>query len=122
MLKAAGIVSPTISAHCAAYAHLSAKWGLEYADKFVPESVAAKGAQYVEDWSEEYLIGMLENGVASGIHIFGWFWACGASGSAQRLSLGLRLGRHAGQGTRSFSRQDRQNPRQSQPAERVPRA
>lgn len=74
VLKAAGIVSPTISAHCAAYAHLSAKWGLEYADKFVPESVAAKGAQYVEDWSEEYLIGMLETGAASGIHIFGWFW------------------------------------------------
>jgi sugar phosphate isomerase/epimerase len=73
-LSAAGIVSPTISAHCAAYAHLSARWGLEYADKFVPGPVAAKGAQYVEDWSEEYLLGMLETGTAAGIHIYGWFW------------------------------------------------
>ena len=74
VLSAAGIVSPTISAHCAAYAHLSARWGLEYADKFVPGPVAAKGAQYVEDWSEEYLLGMLETGTAAGIHIYGWFW------------------------------------------------
>lgn len=69
-----GLVAPTISAHCAAYAHLSARWGLEYADKFVPAAVAAKGTQYVEDWSEEYLIGMLETGTAAGIRIFGWFW------------------------------------------------
>ncbi|RPI77894.1 MAG: hypothetical protein EHM42_13450, partial [Planctomycetaceae bacterium] len=47
-LEAAGIVAPVISAHCAGYAHLSARWGLEYADKFVPASVAAKGQQYVE--------------------------------------------------------------------------
>ena len=74
VLESLGIVAPTVSAHCAAYAHLSAKWGLEYADKFVPADVAAKGTQYVEDWSEEYLLGMLEAGSAAGIHIFGWFW------------------------------------------------
>jgi sugar phosphate isomerase/epimerase len=68
------IVAPTISAHCAAYAHLSAKWSLEYAEKFVPSAVLAKGAQYVEDWSEEYLVGMLEAGTAAGIHTYGWFW------------------------------------------------
>ncbi|MCA9066724.1 MAG: hypothetical protein KDA96_26835, partial [Planctomycetaceae bacterium] len=73
-LDDAGIVAPVISAHCAAYAHLSAHWGLEYVDKFVPPAVAAKGQQYVEDWSEEYLLGMLETGTALGIHIFGWFW------------------------------------------------
>lgn len=74
VLSAAGIVAPTISAHCAAYAHLSAHWGLEYAANFVPGSVLAKGAQYVEDWSEQYLLGMLETGTAAGIHIYGWFW------------------------------------------------
>lgn len=74
ILSGAGIVAPTISAHCAAYAHLSAKWGAEYVDKFVPGSVLAKGLQYVEDWSEEYLLGMLEVGSAAGIKIFGWFW------------------------------------------------
>ncbi len=68
------IVAPTISAHCAAYAHLSAKWGPEFADKFVPPAVLARGAAYVESWSEEYLIGVLETGTTAGIHIFGWFW------------------------------------------------
>jgi sugar phosphate isomerase/epimerase len=74
VLSAAGIIVPTVSAHCAAYAHLSAIWGAEYAEKFVPASVMAKGTQYAEDWSEEYLLGMLETGTAAGIHIFGWFW------------------------------------------------
>lgn len=74
VLDNAGIVAPTISAHCSAYAHLSAKWGSEYTDKFVPADVLAKGNQYVEDWSEEYLLGMLETGTKAGIHIFGWFW------------------------------------------------
>lgn len=74
VLGALGIVAPTVSAHCAAYAHLSAKWGLEYAEKFVPGSVLEKGSQYVEDWSEEYLVGLLETGTAAGIHIYGWFW------------------------------------------------
>jgi hypothetical protein len=74
VLGALGMAAPTVSAHCAAFAHLSAKWGLEYAEKFVPAPVLAKGAQYVEDWSEEYLLGMLETGTAAGIHIFGWFW------------------------------------------------
>ena len=74
VLAALRIVAPAISAHCAAYAHLSAKWGLEYAEKFVPPAVVAKGAQYAEDWSEEYLLGVLETGTAAGIHIFGWFW------------------------------------------------
>ena len=74
VLDGLGIVAPVISAHCASYAHLSAKWGLEYAEKFVPASVLAKGAQYVENWSEEYLIGLLETGTAAGIHIYGWFW------------------------------------------------
>jgi sugar phosphate isomerase/epimerase len=74
VLAAARIVAPTVSAHCAAYAHLSAKWGLEYAEPFVPGPVLAKGAQYVEDWSEEYLLGLLEAGTAAGIHIYGWFW------------------------------------------------
>jgi sugar phosphate isomerase/epimerase len=74
VLGGLGLVAPAISAHCAAFAHLSAKWGLEYAEKFVPASVLAKGAQYVENWSEEYLIGLLETGTAAGIHIYGWFW------------------------------------------------
>lgn len=69
-----GIVAPTISAHCAAYAHLSAKWGPEFSEKFVPPAVLGRGAAYVESWSEEYLIGLLEAGTAAGIHIFGWFW------------------------------------------------
>ena len=73
-LDALGLVTPTVSAHCAAFAHLSAKWGLEYVDKLVPADVLAKGAQYVEDWSEEYLLGLLEMGAAAGIHIYGWFW------------------------------------------------
>ena len=30
------------------------------AEKFVPASVLEKGTQYVEDWSEQYLLGMLE--------------------------------------------------------------
>ena len=74
VLAALNIVAPAVSAHCAAYAHLSAKWGLEYAEKFVPASVLARGAQYVEDWSEEYLLAVLETGTAAGIHIYGWFW------------------------------------------------
>jgi hypothetical protein len=53
VLDGLGIVAPAISAHCAAFAHLSAKWGLEYAEKFVPASVLAKGASFVESWSEE---------------------------------------------------------------------
>jgi sugar phosphate isomerase/epimerase len=74
ILAALDLVAPTISAHCAAYAHLSARWGLEYAEKFVPGSVLERGAQYVEDWSEEYLLGLLETGTAAGVHIYGWFW------------------------------------------------
>ena len=35
VLTGLGIVAPAISAHCAAYAHLSAKWGSEYSEKFV---------------------------------------------------------------------------------------
>ena len=73
-LAATGIVAPAVSAHCAAYAHLSARWGEEYAEKFVPGPVLAKGTQYVEDWSEEYLLAVLETGTAAGIHIYGWFW------------------------------------------------
>ena len=41
LLAAQGILAPTISAHCAAYAHLSAKWGPEYAEAFVPPAVMA---------------------------------------------------------------------------------
>jgi sugar phosphate isomerase/epimerase len=74
VLAGLGIVAPTISAHCAAFAHLSAKWGAEYVDKFVPASVLAKGLPYVESWSEEYLVGLLEAGTAAGIQIYGWFW------------------------------------------------
>jgi sugar phosphate isomerase/epimerase len=47
---------------------------MEYADKFVPPAVVAKGADYIEKWSEDYLIGMIDTGTAAGIHIFGWFW------------------------------------------------
>jgi sugar phosphate isomerase/epimerase len=79
VLAALGVVAPAISAHCAAYAHLSVKWGLEYAEKFVPGAVLAKGPQFVEDWSEEYLLGLLEAGSAAGIHIFGWFWGLWAN-------------------------------------------
>ncbi|HLH55490.1 MAG TPA: hypothetical protein VKY92_17955 [Verrucomicrobiae bacterium] len=78
-LSALGIVAPAVSAHCAAYAHLSARWGTEYAEKFVPGPVLEKGAQYVEDWSEEYLLAVLENGTAAGIHIYGWFWGLWAN-------------------------------------------
>jgi sugar phosphate isomerase/epimerase len=74
VLQALGLTTPVVSAHCAAYAHLSAKWGTEYAEKFVPASVLAKGPQYVEDWSDAYLLGLLETGSAAGIHIYGWFW------------------------------------------------
>src|SRR5215831_1938296 len=74
VLAALKIVAPTISAHCAAYAHLSARWGQEYAERFVPADVLAKGGDYVESWSEEYLLGLLEVGVAAGIRIYGWFW------------------------------------------------
>lgn len=74
ILAALGIVAPTISAHCAAFAHLSAKWGSEYSEKFVPPAVQAKGAGYVESWSEDYLIGLLETGTGAGIQIYGWFW------------------------------------------------
>lgn len=74
VLSAAGIVAPTISAHCAGYAHLSARWGLEYAEKFVPEAVLARGANFVESWSEDYILGLLETGAAAGIRIYGWFW------------------------------------------------
>jgi len=74
VLSGLGIVAPTVSAHCAAYAHLSAKWGSEYVEPFVPGPVMARGLAYVEDWSEEYLIGLIENGVASGIKVYGWFW------------------------------------------------
>jgi len=74
VLSALRVVAPTVSAHCAAFAHLSAKWGLEYTDKFVPASVWEKGAEYVEDWSEEYLVALIEAGSAAGIHIYGWFW------------------------------------------------
>jgi len=74
VLAALKIVAPTISAHCAAYAHLSARWGQEYAERFVPADVLAKGGDYVESWSEEYLLGLLEMGVAAGVRIYGWFW------------------------------------------------
>ena len=74
VLAALKIVAPTISAHCAAYAHLSARWGQEYAERFVPADVLAKGGDYVESWSEEYLLGLLEMGLAAGVRIYGWFW------------------------------------------------
>jgi sugar phosphate isomerase/epimerase len=74
VLSSTGLVAPTISAHCAAYAHLSARWGAEYVASFVPPSVLTKGTQYVEDWSEEYLLGLLEVGTAIGVRIYGWFW------------------------------------------------
>src|SRR5262249_27840695 len=47
ILAAQHMVAPAVSAHCAAYAHLSAKWGAEYAEKFVPGPVLAKGTEYV---------------------------------------------------------------------------
>ena len=74
VLASLGIVAPTISAHGASFVHLSAKWGLEYAERLVPATVAARGNQYVEDWSEEYLLGLLETAAAVGIRIVGWFW------------------------------------------------
>src|SRR5581483_5358589 len=74
LLAGLGVVACTVSAHCAAYAHLSAKWGVEYAEKFVPGDVLARGAKYIEDWSEDYLLVLLETCVSAGIRIFGWFW------------------------------------------------
>lgn len=74
-----GLVAPTVSAHCAAFAHLSARWALEYAQNFVPGPVLAKGPDYIESWSEEYLLAVLETGVAAGIRIYGWFWGLWAN-------------------------------------------
>ena len=115
VLSGLGIVAPVISAHCAAYAHLSAKWGLEYAEKFVPAPVLAKGAQYVEHWSEEYLIGLLETGTAAGIHIYGWFWGLwGNPVLHSGYPWALRLGSHDGGGARAVPSRHRENPRPSQ--------
>ncbi|MFO1498580.1 MAG: hypothetical protein U1G07_09340 [Verrucomicrobiota bacterium] len=109
ILAALGIVAPTISAHCAAFAHLSAKWGSEYSEKFVPPAVQAKGAGYVESWSEDYLIGLLETGTGAGIQIYGWFWGLWGNPVLHSGCAGRWLGKDDGGRVGTLSHGDGQS-------------
>ncbi|MEC8719534.1 MAG: TIM barrel protein, partial [Verrucomicrobiota bacterium] len=63
-----------ISCHCPAWVHTSAWTGTPSIRPFIPEDVAKKSPEHIEQWSEDYLLGLMDLSVELGIKILPMFW------------------------------------------------
>ncbi len=63
-----------ISCHCPAWVHTSAWTGTPSIRPFIPEDVAKQSPEHIEQWSEDYLLGLMDLSVELGIKILPMFW------------------------------------------------
>jgi sugar phosphate isomerase/epimerase len=69
-----GLALDGISAHCPFWVHTTAWTGSPAVRPFLPPEVAAKSGKYIEEWSEEYLLRLMNLASNLGVKILPMFW------------------------------------------------
>jgi sugar phosphate isomerase/epimerase len=69
-----GLTFDGISAHCPFWVHTSAWTSTPSVRPFLPAEVAGKSAKYIEDWSEDYLLRLMDLAAKLGVKIMPMFW------------------------------------------------
>ena len=69
-----GLTLDGISAHCPFWVHTSAWTGTPSVRPFLPAEVGAKSAKFIEDWSEDYLLRLMDLAAKLEIRIIPMFW------------------------------------------------
>jgi len=63
-----------VSGHCAFWVHTTAWTGSPTIRPFIPPDVAKKSPQQIEQWSEDYILGLLDLCAELGVKIVPMFW------------------------------------------------
>ncbi len=63
-----------ISAHCPFWVHTTAWTNSPTVRPFLPADVAGKSAKYIEEWSEEYLLRLMNLAGSLGVKVLPMFW------------------------------------------------
>ena len=63
-----------ISAHCPFWVHTTAWTNSPTVRPFLPPDVAGKSAKYIEEWTEDYLLRLLDLSAKLGVKILPMFW------------------------------------------------
>ena len=69
-----GMILDGISCHCPAWVHTSAWTGTPSIRPFIPPEIASKSPAEIEQWSEDYLLGLMDLAAELGIKILPMFW------------------------------------------------
>ena len=69
-----GMTLDGISCHCPFWVHTTAWTGSPTVRPFLPPDVAKKSATYIEEWSEEYLLRLMNLASNLGVKILPMFW------------------------------------------------
>jgi sugar phosphate isomerase/epimerase len=69
-----GLSLDGISAHCPFWVHTTAWTGSPTIHPFLPPNVANKSAKHIEDWSEDYLLGLMQLATELGVKMIPMFW------------------------------------------------
>jgi sugar phosphate isomerase/epimerase len=69
-----GLTLDGISAHCPFWVHTTAWTNSPTVRPFLPPDVASKPAKYIEEWSEDYLMGLMDLAAKLGVKIMPMFW------------------------------------------------
>lgn len=69
-----GLTLDGISAHCPFWVHTTAWTGSRTVRPFLPPDVAEKSAKYIEEWTEDYLLRLMNLAANLGVKIIPMFW------------------------------------------------
>ena len=69
-----GLTLDGISAHCPFWVHTTAWTNSPTVRPFLPPELASKPAKYIEEWAEEYLLGLMDLAGKLGVKIMPMFW------------------------------------------------
>jgi sugar phosphate isomerase/epimerase len=69
-----GLTLDGISAHCPFWVHTTAWTGSPTVRPFLPADVGAKSGKYIEEWSEEYLLRLMNLSANLGVKVVPMFW------------------------------------------------
>jgi sugar phosphate isomerase/epimerase len=69
-----GLTLDGISAHCPFWVHTSAWTGSPSVRPFLPADVASKSGKYIEEWSEDYLLRLMNLAANLGVKVIPMFW------------------------------------------------
>ena len=69
-----GMILDGISCPCPAWVHTSAWTGTPSIRPFIPPEIASKSPAEIEQWSEDYLLGLMDLAAELGIKILPMFW------------------------------------------------